>query len=91
MYYRDADAALITYDVTAAKSLESCEYWVNELRQNEEDCQLCLVGNKIDFPVEERRVDPKSAEEFAAKYGMIWMETSAKTAENINKLFERVA
>lgn len=91
MYYRDADAALITYDVTNDKSLECCEYWVNELRNNEEDCLLFLVGNKIDFPPEERRVDTKRAESFAESNGMIWFETSAKSGENVNKLFERVA
>ena len=48
LYYRDATAALITYDITNDKSLESCEYWVKELRSNEENCMLFLVGNKID-------------------------------------------
>ena len=49
---------------------------------------LCLVGNKIDVSAEDRKVEPRRAEEFAAKHGMIWMETSAKTAEGVNKLFE---
>lgn len=89
LYYRDANAALITYDVSSERSLESCEYWVNELRNTEEECILFLVGNKID--ILERKIDAKKAEEFAAKNGMIWMETSAKTGENVNKLFEKVA
>jgi small GTP-binding protein len=28
LYYRDATAALITYDISSEKSLERCEYWV---------------------------------------------------------------
>ena len=91
LYYRDADAALITYDVTNARSLENCEYWVNELRRTEENCILCLVANKIDVPDEEKKVDQRAAQEFAEKFGMILVETSAKTGENINKLFETVA
>mmetsp|Transcript_3886 Transcript_3886/g.3676 ORF Transcript_3886/g.3676 Transcript_3886/m.3676 type:complete len:199 (-) Transcript_3886:21-617(-) len=91
LYYRDANAALITYDVTNERSLESCEYWVNELRNTEENCILCLVGNKLDIPAPERKVDSKKAEAFAIKHGMVWFETSAKTGENINKLFEKVA
>ena len=89
LYYRDATAALITYDITNDKSLESCEYWIKELKSNEENCLLFLVGNKIDIP--ERKVEQAKIEAFAAEHGMIWLETSAKTGENVNKLFEKVA
>jgi small GTP-binding protein len=91
LYYRDADAALITYDVSNARSLENCEYWVNELRRTEENCILCLVANKIDLPAEEKKVEQRAAHEFVEKFGMIHFETSAKTGENVNKLFEAVA
>ena len=91
LYYRDADAALITYDVTNTRSLENCEYWVNELRRTEENCILCLVANKIDVPVEEKKIEQRVAQEFAEKFGMLFVETSAKSGENINKLFETVA
>jgi small GTP-binding protein len=90
LYYRGAHAAIITYDVTTESSLDDCEYWVNELKNNEESCLLCLCGNKADVTSTERRVDPKKAEAFAVKHGMIWMETSAKTGHNISKLFERL-
>jgi len=91
LYYREADAALICYDVTSDKSMDSCEYWVNELKSREEHCLLCLVGNKIDMPQGERRVENKKAEAFAAAHGMLWLETSAKTGQNVDKLFERLA
>ena len=89
LYYRDATAALITYDISNDKSLERCEYWVAELKNNEENCLLFLVGNKMDIP--ERKIELKKVEAFAERHGMVWMETSAKTGENINKLFEKVA
>jgi Ras-related protein Rab-5C len=91
LYYRDADAALITYDVANPRSLENCNYWVNELKKTEENCILCLVGNKIDVSPEDRKVDSKAAKEFAEKFGMLFVETSAKTGENINKVFETVS
>ena len=91
LYYRDADAALITYDVTNPRTLENCEYWVNELKRTEENCILCLVANKNDVPPEEKKVDIKAAHEFSEKFGMIFVETSAKSGENINKLFETVS
>ena len=89
LYYRDADAAIITYDVGVERSLESCEYWVNELRNTEEGCLLFLTGNKTDLP--ERKVDLKKAEAFASKFNMNWIETSAKTGHNVNQLFDTVA
>ena len=91
LYYRDANAAFIVYDVTSEKSLESCEYWVNELSSREENCIMCLVGNKIDIPPEQRKIKPETAQAFAARFGMLWMEASAKTGQSINELFEKVA
>ena len=34
LYYRDADAALICFDLTSGKTFESVEYWVGEMEKN---------------------------------------------------------
>jgi GTPase SAR1 family protein len=34
MYYRDADAALICFDLTNPKSIQSVYYWVEEMNKN---------------------------------------------------------
>jgi GTPase SAR1 family protein len=34
MYYRDADAALICFDLTNPKSFQSVYYWVEEMNKN---------------------------------------------------------
>ena len=52
---------------------------------------MCLVGNKIDLPPEQRKIQPETAQAFAARFGMLWIETSAKTGEAISELFEKVA
>jgi GTPase SAR1 family protein len=80
---------MITYDVSIEKSLEAAAYWVGELKNNEPDCMLFLIGNKADLP--NRQVTQKHAEDFAAEHGMTWMETSAKTGENVSKIFEKIA
>jgi GTPase SAR1 family protein len=36
LYYRDAVAALITYDIGQEKSFESVNYWVEELTKNQD-------------------------------------------------------
>ena len=48
LYYRDAQVAILTYDVTNEESLEGLNYWLNELNDKVviDDMILCLVGNK---------------------------------------------
>ena len=54
IYFRDAVAAIVVFDVTARETLERCARWVEDLRaEAPENCILCLTGNKIDL--EEKR------------------------------------
>jgi Ras-related protein Rab-2A len=48
-FYRKADGVMLMYDVTAAPSFESCEYWIAEIRQNASlDTVIYLVANQVD-------------------------------------------
>ncbi|ORY04909.1 putative VPS21-Rab5-like GTPase [Basidiobolus meristosporus CBS 931.73] len=50
MYYRNAQAAVIVYDVTKAASLDKAKSWVKELqRQANPNIVIALVGNKVDL------------------------------------------
>jgi Ras-related protein Rab-5C len=50
MYYRNAQAALVVYDVTKASSLIKAQHWVAELqRQASPGIVIALVGNKVDL------------------------------------------
>lgn len=50
MYYRNAQAAVVVYDVTKASSLEKAKTWVKELqRQANPNIIIALAGNKIDL------------------------------------------
>ena len=50
MYYRNAQAALVVYDLTKASSLVKARHWVAELqRQASPGICIALVGNKIDL------------------------------------------
>src|SRR6201999_432903 len=50
MYYRNAQAAVVVYDVTKAASLEKAKSWVKELqRQANPNIVIALAGNKIDL------------------------------------------
>ena len=50
MYYRNAQSALVVYDVTKASSLVKAKHWVAELqRQASPGIVIALVGNKVDL------------------------------------------
>ncbi|THH03226.1 hypothetical protein EW145_g6423 [Phellinidium pouzarii] len=50
MYYRNAQAAVVVYDITKATSLEKAKSWVKELqRQANPNIVIALAGNKVDL------------------------------------------
>ncbi|KAH8925123.1 ras-domain-containing protein [Atractiella rhizophila] len=50
MYYRNAAASLVVYDVTKSGSLEKAKSWVKELqRQANPNIVIALCGNKLDL------------------------------------------
>lgn len=50
MYYRNAQSALVVYDLTKPTSLIKARHWVAELqRQASPGIVIALVGNKIDL------------------------------------------
>ncbi|OMJ72787.1 hypothetical protein SteCoe_28677 [Stentor coeruleus] len=89
LYYRQASAAVIVYDVGDMKSFQRCDYWVKTLKEQEPKCVLFLVGNKADK--ENREVTQEYSAEFAKIHNMITFETSAKTSKNVQTLFYQIA
>lgn len=50
MYYRNAQAAVVVYDITKSSSLEKAKSWVKELqRQANPNIVIALAGNKLDL------------------------------------------
>jgi Ras-related protein Rab-5C len=90
LYYQDAAAAILTYDVTNKKSFESLSYWVDELNSkvNQDKLVLCLAGNKCDCETNEKKVSNQEAKEFAEAHNMVFFETSAKNDLGIRDLFQ---
>ncbi|KAE8708833.1 Ras-related protein Rab-5A [Hibiscus syriacus] len=104
MYYRGAAAAIIVYDTTNQASFERAKKWVQELQAQGSilpflfldnflvGCQCnpnmvtALAGNKADL-LDAR----KEAQTYAQENGLFFMETSAKTASNVNEIFYEIA
>ena len=87
MYYRDADAALICFDLGDAKTFKSVYYWIGEMEKNcnndKENVVLALAGNKCDMEESKKQVPLEMADELANEHKMIYYETSAKTNEGV--------
>ncbi|XP_073150504.1 ras-related protein RABF2b [Henckelia pumila] len=91
MYYRGAAAAIIVYDITNQTSFDRAKKWVQELRaQGNPNMIMVLAGNKSDM-LDARKVVAEEAQTYAQENGLFFMETSAKTANNVNELFYEIA
>uniref|UniRef100_A0A2P2KZJ4 Uncharacterized protein MANES_03G019800 n=1 Tax=Rhizophora mucronata TaxID=61149 RepID=A0A2P2KZJ4_RHIMU len=91
MYYRGAAAAVVVYDITSMESFERAKKWVLELqRQGNPNLITFFVGNKADLE-ERRKVGSEESEQYAKENGLAFLETSAKTAQNVNELFYEIA
>ena len=82
-YYRDAAGALLVYDITRRESFNHLGRWLEEARQNgNPNMTIMLIGNKSDLE-HRRAVTTKEGEIFATENGLVFLETSAKSASNV--------
>ena len=95
-YFRGASGALLVFDLSRKQTFQHVTDWLSDLRQiAEPDIVVVLVGNKADLTQREdnkREVTREEAEEWARRNGVLeYVETSAKSGENVEKAFMRVA
>lgn len=90
-YYRGADGIIMVYDVTSKDSFDHVNDWMKEVNRYASDgtCKL-LVGNKSDRTAD-RVVTEDQAKEFADELGIVFLETSAKSAKNVEEAFLTMA
>ena len=90
MYYRNANCAVVVYDITQSASLEKARTWIRELqRQADPSIVIALCGNKLDLSAR-RQVTQEEAKKYADEEGLMWTETSAKTGEGVTEIFTAI-
>ena len=90
MYYRGAHAAVIVYDITDYFTFMGAKRWIQEIRKNNEDCTIFLIGNKKDLN-SLRKVDYNEANNYSRVNKLIFLEASAKTGNNVDEIFLQIA
>ncbi|MFX1256430.1 MAG: GTP-binding protein [Promethearchaeota archaeon] len=89
-YVANAEAGILVFDVTRKETFENIKLWHEDILKVTEGIAFILVGNKIDLE-NERVVSKAEGEELAQKLGLSYIETSAKTGENIEEAFRMLA
>jgi len=91
MYYRGASAAIVVYDITRATSFKTLQNWVTELRSlGPENIVIAIAGNKCDLD-DKREVEKETARTYAEEINAIFVETSAKTGNNVQEMFTNIS
>jgi len=94
MAYRNAQAAVVVYDITKSASLTKAQSWIKELqRQASPGIIIALAGNKADLADDEengRQVTFEEGKEYASETGALFFETSAKTSAGVQELFTEI-
>lgn len=91
-FYEGANGALAIFDLTQLKTYEAIEGWLSEMFEIlEEDIPFIITGNKVDL-IEEvnRSIDRDTVKEYAENKNSIYIETSAKSGENVEEAFKEL-
>ena len=105
IYYKDVHGVLVVFDLSDEESFKNLNFWLSDLNKHApEKLVKVLVGNKVDLTKaseersrkresfeNKREVSYEMAQNFALENQMYYLECSAKTGENINDAFRKVA
>ena len=92
IYYRDAKAAILVYDITDESTFDRVKSWTKELRKMVGDnTKICIsiVGNKIDLE-RQRAVSKDVVKNYAERVGANYFEASAKTGRGVEDVFQEL-
>ena len=91
MYYQNAEAAILVYDLTKPASFAGLKVWANELKEKGPgNIYKVIVGNKLDI-ADNPTIDENEVSEYAESNNAVSMSVSAKMDVNIKKIFEHIA
>ena len=86
-YYKNSVCSFVVYDISNRTTFDNIKSWVDDCKKLRPKAVLMiLVGNKTDLE-DKREVSYEEGSIYAQKNGMLFFECSAKTGQNIDKIF----
>ena len=92
MFYKDANAAILVFDITRKGSFDELKsYWAEQIEEcSPKSIIKAIAANKDDL-FEKQQVDEEEARNFAQSINAIYVSTSATKIDSINDLFIQIA
>ena len=89
IYFKGSNGALGVFDLTNPQSLLKLPGWISSIKKSvKKAIPMIILGNKSDL---ERQVERSEAEDLASRLNCEYLETSAKTGDNVELAFETIA
>ncbi len=92
-FYEGTSGALLVFDLSRQNIFSSMKTWLSEMRSiMTNEIPKVIIGNKTDLiPVIGEIIDRSAVEQYAKNEDCFYIETSAKTGENVEKAFLELA
>jgi small GTP-binding protein len=89
VYYKGVEGAIVVCDITRKDTMESIPKWVSGLFDITSEIPVVLIANKVDLKEKDEETVSKMSK-YVADYGGVFLFTSAKTGENVEKGFQNL-
>jgi Ras-related protein Rab-11A len=88
-FYEGATGALVVFDLSRQQTFSGMKTWVSEMRSIiNDDIPKVVIGNKSDLiPEIGQIIDKNEVNEYIKNEGCLYIETSAKTGDNVENAF----
>jgi Ras-related protein Ral-A len=90
-YYRSGEGFLCIFSLCEQESFDHTQEFRDQICRvlGDETVPFILVGNKMDLTAQ-RKVSTRDAEAKAKSWGCPYIETSAKTRQNVEDIYEKI-
>ncbi|KAM9983557.1 hypothetical protein ACTFIY_000269 [Dictyostelium cf. discoideum] len=90
-WIKSCEGFILVYSITSRSSFDQIQSFLDQIKfLKSEKVPIIMIANKSDLD-EERQVTYQEGENFANRFGMSFMEISAKYKLNIDEVFNQIA
>jgi small GTP-binding protein len=83
-FIKSCPSFILVFDLSRKSTLTNLEHWIDIIKENTNPQLLCFIGNKSDL---ESEITKEEIDKFSEKYGITYIEASAKNGSNIEEMF----